>query len=89
MLVRHCYTTAADVVQVKQMAVARGLRGMGDKAAVIEQIMKTRSKQRRLYSERADRSPSPSRLVNGRKPTADCWRKGLTCIILHQDFGDC
>lgn len=45
MLVTHCYTTAGDVVQVKQMAIALGLRVMGEKYAMIEQIVKTRIKQ--------------------------------------------
>lgn len=45
MLVIHCFAIAADVVQVKQVAVDLGLRVMGDKAALIDQIMKTRSKQ--------------------------------------------
>lgn len=34
-------STAADVAQVKQMATALGLKGKGDTASLIEQIMKT------------------------------------------------
>ena len=36
---------AADTLQVKQMATALGLKGKGDKAYLIKQIMKAHSTQ--------------------------------------------